>query len=64
MDYDHEWTQEELRAHLMSDGWTEKDFIEGEEIPQGVKYISFAPLTESDIARAKQLIAEHPEWNR
>lgn len=61
-DAEREWTQDELRNYLLTNGLVKEDFREGEKIPQGVKYINFAPLTERDIARAKELIAEHPEW--
>jgi hypothetical protein len=61
-DPDREWTQAELRTYLEAHGWTEAHFRDLDLIPQGVKYVSFAPPTEADIARARQLIAEHPEW--
>ncbi len=55
---DREWTQAELRAHLIAQGWKESDFIEGDVIPQGVKYTSQVPPTEEDIAWAKKQITE------
>lgn len=54
-DLDREWTQEELRAYLEPHGFT---WTEGDKygwIPQGCKYISFEPVTEEDIRRAKEL---------
>jgi hypothetical protein len=60
---DREWTQAELRAHLIAGGGWNADAFAGEMIPQGVKYIDFSPPTEADFARAKQLLAEHPEWS-
>lgn len=62
LDPDREWTQEELRDYLISNGWKAESFTPGEEIPQGVKFISFKPLTDADIRRAQEIIAAHPEW--
>lgn len=64
MNADGEWTQAELRAHLEAMGWPKEDFVDGEIIPQDVKYVSNPPLTEADIARGQQLLAEHPEWGK
>ena len=49
---DREWTQDELRAYMEPHGFT---YREGEVIPQGCKYISFAPLTEQDIRLAQEM---------
>ena len=59
---DRIWTQEELREHLRGIGHT--DFVPGEVIPQGVKYIASPqpPLTEKDLRHVDELIEEHPEW--
>ena len=63
-DIDREWTQQELREHLVGMGWTAEQVAAEPVIPQGVKYISNEPLTEDEIAWAKRLIAEHPEWQK
>ena len=39
-------------------GWSEDDFYPGEIIPQGIKYISNAPLTEEDFRWADKVIAK------
>lgn len=61
-DLDREWSQEELKQHLLAQGFKPEDFAPGEIIPQGVKFVSNEPLTEAEIAGAKRLIAQHPEW--
>lgn len=61
---DREWSQAELRDYLLAHGWKPEDFEDGEPIPQGVKFISFEPLTAAEIAWAKRLISEHPEWEK
>lgn len=63
-EFDREWSQDELREYLLKQGMKPEDFIPGEIIPQFVKYVSAAPLTEADVIRALRLIEEHPEWNR
>ncbi len=32
-------------------------------MPWAASLLNFEPLTERDIARARELIAEHPEWD-
>lgn len=59
---ERQWTQEELRAYLLQNGYKPEDFRPGEHIPQGVKFIDFSPPTEAESVRARQLIREHPEW--
>jgi hypothetical protein len=54
MKVDRLWSQEELRTHLLVNGFQPKDFLEGETIPQGVKFIDWRPLTESQIAHWKK----------
>jgi hypothetical protein len=58
------WSQEELALHLKTLGWSEVDIAQSGRIPQGAKYISPEPPTEADIARAHQLIEQHPEWKQ
>lgn len=62
-DMDREWTQGELRAHLIAQGWPDEKIGSG-PIPQWVKFGGGAPvpLTEVEIDWAKRVIAEHPEW--
>ena len=45
-----DWSYTELRQYLLDHGWNDCDFIIGEPIPQGVKYISFAPWPANDLA--------------
>lgn len=61
MQFDREWSQNELRQYLLDNGWNTED-ISVDLIPQGVKYISFEPLTAEDITAARELIVAHPEW--
>ncbi len=62
MEREREWSQGELKQHLIGMGWKESDFVDGETLPQGVKFISNAPLTEAEIKWAKQQIADNPQW--
>ncbi len=60
---EREWSQEELRGYLLRNGFQSSDFRPGEQIPQGVKFIDFSPLTKGDIWAAMQFIRSHPEWD-
>lgn len=42
-------------------GWTDADFIEGEIIPQGVKFLSNEPITERDREYIRKWLAANPE---
>lgn len=62
-DIEREWTQDELRRKLIADGMRPEELL-GVVIPQGVKFTKRATLSAIDIARARQLIAAHPEWGK
>lgn len=53
-----EWTQEELRAHLASEGFDLGKLEPGEIIPQYVKFAKFAPVTAEDIDWAKRQMTD------
>lgn len=63
-DFEREWSQEELKQHLLTQGFKPEDFVPGEIIPQGVKFTSSERLTGADIAWAKRIISQHPEWGK
>jgi len=63
LNFDREWTQEELKRFLLDAGWSE-DQIGNDPIPQGVKWIDLEHTpTEADTTWAQKIIAEHPEWS-
>lgn len=57
-----EWSQDELRAHLISEGMDEAARL-FKIIPQHVKFTGKAPLTAEDLSWAREMIAKHPEWS-
>jgi hypothetical protein len=55
---DRQWTQEELRQHCISMGMPADRIGPNEWIPQSVKHVSNAPLTEREVQWAKLKIQE------
>lgn len=64
MRHDQEWTQEELRAHLSSEGFDLATLEPGEIIPQYLKFAKFAPPTQEDIDWARSQASPTPSTTK